>query len=1454
MDGQERPLNLIPITAVLAVLGIGGYLLYDRPFVSVRPDQPPSYSRTYPSTEDIDARLWEDPFPPAHAHPTSEICRPASASGEGGSTAPATFQLYEDSAHTLRNLAFEVRRRVGDTARFTEEATAAPSASPADRIALMPVMVPGEPYAEQSERRRRMRNAVLSGLATSGYVPERGELIGHIDSCWSAAGKLVVDGRGRAVRIPFEWFLRDPLAPAGNGDRAGSVLVLWLDETEFRNGMLERIDDLLSHLVGYCYFGKLGVDCLRQAQIRDRFLFRLVGPATSGTLASLLEGTGAEPGDAKRDETPPEPSTIDPAPTHGDDDRPTEARKDDKRQTDEGVRRLLERTARYLDDPAQLFGPDGESNRRPRVEEIVRPRVRSAIDDLRVAERRASAGALETWYSEAHDPIASSLLDAGPDVEDSNRAWYRSVAQAWTEEYLGEALDRITVGTDDRSSDPAGDPSDPGVEFAEELCHLAFAPSDSGLGLQALVEQMADSGEKPRDPRLVNLKLCPLPGGEGPRAMITAFETVLQGAWKAVESQELRPPEFWSAWSRDLIADLQHAARDSAPGLTERATTAALRDLSLSSAQVDARIEEWVGNSRGRLQGTIKPASETLGQLEVYSSRATAAPSVLLAGTPDAGDGSFATLAGTLETRGIRRFVSTTVSDDHLARTLVAELDDRGVDLCRGIPDDHVALVGEWDTFYSRALMTVLEAEIARCRRCRKQKRHGKPCTTSTADEIRSLQNGERETPPHVHRFHYLRGLDGSLPSNRRGPDSARDEHSGAAGPGTKNDPAGQWDLGMDTRKKLERAIGPRQFDYMRRLSNRLLDTERELRRSGEGIQAIGVVGSDVYDKLLVLQALRRRFPRAIFFTTDLDARLVHPGDYGWNRNLVIASGFGLELGKPIQQSIPPFRDSYQTGSFLAVRLALFPTGATGQVSDAEEPRLDEEKRDRRRPNDLQGIHRFLTEEPRNHLEEPSLFEVARSGHYKLSVPTIAKNDASLPPDLSPPGRVRGVATKTVLWVGLLLGLGTCLIAPVSPPIRRFVTLRRWRRGGGSMGRNYWLALAGTLILIVFGRFAYLDGTKGGGGEPFELWEGISIWPTETVRLLAMFVAVLFLVFGWDRLVENAREIAARFGLPAPAETPRVETVPDGRSDDPNPVRQAGLALASWLRMRRSISICGWRSEQGDEPGDPVQVGDLWREYLWRGQLHNRLTRCLPHAAVYIAFGVVVIRLLGAPHLPYRGDTAFVTDRIVLYASISAVMVLTFFVVDATRLCRRFIDLLSNTPTDWNGAAPTNLINGNSDLEAEDMGELLDAELIASRTEVVGKLILYPFIVLFILLIARNGFFDNWDWPLSLILIFGGAATYALLCAVILRHAAEKARLRIVRRLRLRAYRAAGGNGDQEAPGRTEQLRMLLEEIEGLRRGAFAPWSKHPIVKALLLPFGGIGAVVLLDLLATVGL
>lgn len=45
-----------------------------------------------------------------------------------------------------------------------------------------------------------------------------------------------------------------------------------------------------------------------------------------------------------------------------------------------------------------------------------------------------------------------------------------------------------------------------------------------------------------------------------------------------------------------------------------------------------------------------------------------------------------------------------------------------------------------------------------------------------------------------------------------------------------------------------------------------------------------------------------------------------------------------------------------------------------------------------------------------------------------------------------------------------------------------------------------------------------------------------------------------------------------------------------------------------------------------------------------------------------------------------------------------------------------------------------------------------------------------------------------------------------------------------------------------------------MEEIKNVRTGAFSPWSRNPVLHALVLPFGGVGALALIDTLVQMGL
>src|SRR5208282_1949562 len=257
----------------------------------------------------------------------------------------------------------------------------------------------------------------------------------------------------------------------------------------------------------------------------------------------------------------------------------------------------------------------------------------------------------------------------------------------------------------------------------------------------------------------------------------------------------------------------------------------------------------------------------------------------------------------------------------------------------------HIALVSEWDTLYGRILPGIITGCLLDVK-CKQQKQ----ITTSRQDL----------DWPWVHSYSYLRGLDGKLPRRKEAKASdSTEDRADAQAADRSTAPSGQ-----EVNKNPERADGQGQLDYLRRLAGLVRTQDQERQQLGQGgIAAIGILGSDVYDKLLILQALRPEFPDALFFTTDLDALLFPQGKQRQTRNLLVASSFGLSLREERQGNIPPFRSTYQSSIFLATQLAI---RNNLNVS----------------PQNINDTRNKIDK----WLETPRLFEIGRTGAYSLPV------------------------------------------------------------------------------------------------------------------------------------------------------------------------------------------------------------------------------------------------------------------------------------------------------------------------------------------------------------------------------------------------------------------------------------------------------------------------------------
>ena len=810
--------------------------------------------------------------------------------------------------------------------------------------------------------------------------------------------------------------------------------------------------------------------------------------------------------------------------------------------------------------------------------------------------------------------------------------------------------------------------------------------------------------------------------------------------------------------------------------------------------------------------------------LRLFSAGATATDAIVLKGTSAAAELS---VSAFLESRGVtlRRTIGT---DEQLARALVNELELRGLrtrppngrkvkcpepdlpssDAKDSLPST-IALVSEGDSLYGRSLR----------------------------QQFRYLPDSERPGFC-LTRWHYFRGLDGRLPGDAPAARAAAADKKDTKSEGTEA-------IGRSA-AYLERPEGTSQLDYLRRLAIRMRDEDAALRKQygrEYGIRAIGVLGNDVYDKLLVLNALQAQMPHAIFFTTDLDARLFHPREQGWARNLIVASNFGLQLDDALQRDIAPFRDSYQSSTYLATLLLL------ASLDDGEMP-------------SQQAINAWF--------KKPRVFEVTRSGAFDYSGPGAA----SLPPvagaprcgraaptacaDIHPEGSTMAPNTSFAARWLVFAALTLVLWAPallLSPGARRRVRRFAVADGPGGCARPQRLGLLllgfGSLVIVLPMLLAWgwphLAALLTRDGKPLSFTDGISPWPSYAIHLGTLVLCLYLVALAWASLDANADRISSDFGLNVERRRLRAEI--DAEQD------AEGCPRSRWCRLLSMLQLRFYRERRrplGSGPSAMTATAELfWKHYLLQSRASARLLRTGLAMLSMIALGVLVLLALGdAPIAPQRGDLTVALQAASSRPVGLAVLFLLLFVADATVLCVFFVHGLRLHSANWPEKTLTVFVE-RTGVPAAYLGDWIDLEFVARRTRCVGRLIYYPFIVLSLMLLARSSFFDDWYTPPSAWVLATLNFAIVLGCAFALRNAAETSRRQALDSLQDAILKTKGA---KDAGSLVGQLELLRQRIQNLREGAFAPYSQQPLLKAVLLPLMTIGGSSLFDYLALANL
>ena len=743
------------------------------------------------------------------------------------------------------------------------------------------------------------------------------------------------------------------------------------------------------------------------------------------------------------------------------------------------------------------------------------------------------------------------------------------------------------------------------------------------------------------------------------------------------------------------------------------------------------------------LNGKIK---EALSGVSIISPRATAPDLTLLAaadnptpspspqGTPYRSVKSF--LERESEEFGSRRgltFVRTIAPDDRILDELIAELARRKIYVSQTTTPDHrriparlshVVILSEWDTPYGRSLgNTFLDKALEK-----------------SAND--SAEDSETAGPP-IRAYDYLRGIDGRLP--------------GDVGKDNQPEQAQKTQLGQNT-VAVEATEGLNQSDYLRRLAREMKQNEREDR---SGIRAVGLLGSDIYDKLMILRALRPQFPGAVFFTNNYDAHFERRDDWAATHNLLIASPFGSTVPDvDTRRHVPPFRDNNQTSMYVGTLVA------TTEIKPEDAARLS---------------------------RQPRIFEISRRKAYDLE-----KTKAWFREWL-----------RGVIWWLIAIALTVLAIAAwISLTIARRTlpgggtALERLKRG--LVSTTFWLVCGGPVIVFAVALVAQYWAPE----EPLAFFSGISIWPTEMLRLIAFMLAIFFMFKAGFDLRANARRIEAEFSF-------------------------ARLPLTQFRWRHLGIGFEHWQMKEPSRTSR-FSAEEAWHAYLCRNKFWPRFIRIGVLFALYFLFSFIIYRLFPSPPAPARGWMAFQIDKVVFVLAAVGLMLLSFYVVDAIQLNSNFIRMFGREVTKWSRGV-IDRSHRSPPLTEKELSAYHEIFFVAQRTQVVAPLIWYPLIVLTLLVVAGSSFFDNWTWPASLVLIYAITAAWALGSAILLRRAAEQ--LRETALNDLRRFRLIG----HEADAKRQTFDELIAEIRDLKTGAFAPLTEQSFIRAVLFPGGVLG-------------
>lgn len=669
--------------------------------------------------------------------------------------------------------------------------------------------------------------------------------------------------------------------------------------------------------------------------------------------------------------------------------------------------------------------------------------------------------------------------------------------------------------------------------------------------------------------------------------------------------------------------------------------------------------------------------------------------------------------------------------------------------------------------------------------------------------------------------YWFPRGLDGYTPQTEAGGAErgflSSALNSTGKGAGSSN--------GLDPRASMghaTKAFGDSMLDYLERLR---IDFEMNVGTGrAQKVAAVVILCNDVFDKVMILKALRPWFRNTWFLTTDLDAQFLQRDNINATHNLVVASSVDFST---VEISAPKNSDASSSPD----RFRQFPFRSASQMSA------------------YQGVLHLLKPVDYSKPTVPRVYEIGLNG--------------PIPIDRNMPELKRYMGWIWLAFVSIFLVM---FFPYPSNPFRNVIytlksvivkyalgtTAERYSkrlRDHPNLGLPEWalrtvavvekaekdlkshtapffmaqfqLVVAYCLGIAVCGWvFQKCKGLAEKLGEEHFYWNvGVSVWPTEIFRAGLIMLCLYWYARIVFRQALRIEEIEHDF--------PDLAVAPKALSWTP---------YSAFKRVCKELLTLVWGNWRFERKTNTLEC---WHEYKQATGVFPTLLRCviLTYLMTLFQMGVLAVAF-GDRHVPVRGVNTIQFDKTMTFLLVIGLSLVASVVIDCAMMSYHAMNAFANKRSDWSETLKTRYSGLKDSIPCD---KLLDLVVIGRISDIVLRHSYFLYILLLGTMLSRVFFFDNWNWSPFVIQFFASyflmvlAAEYFLAsrCSSIRAAAIEACEAEILCK-----------------PSERDKIMDYCKQITGMQTGAFRSFSENPVAKAVLVPLGGASAVGLLQYVA----